>query len=445
MRQQQQKAGSYLYDALNAAANGYTVLPADARTGEPLVAMADASSDPETIRGWWDKYPAAAPASTPPKPKKITATPFVWRDPKDIPQREFLYGTHLIRKYGSAKFAAGGIGKSILVLTEAIALATYRALLGISPAKRCRVWYWNGEDPKEETERRIAAICLHYKIAKADLEGWLFIDSGREQEIIIAQQHPKIGAMIAVPVVEAVTDTMLDNEIDVMIIDPFVSSHRIIENDNPAMDLVAKKWTAIADATKSAIELIHHTKKTGGAEATVEDGRGAVALLAAVRSAQVLNKMTADEAAKAGLESPRGYLKVENGKANLAPPAEGKDWYRIISVALGNGEGGLLQSGDNVGVIENWTWPDYLADVTGGDFDKAAQAIRAGKWRQDAQSKDWVGYPIAKALEIDLDSKAGKSKTKALLRAWLEKNALYVVDGYDQKSNLRKFVEVRDE
>jgi hypothetical protein len=56
------------------------------------------------------------------------------------------------------------------------------------------------------------------------------------------------------------------------------------------MDLAAKKWTAIADKTGAAIELIHHTKKTGGAEATVEDGRGAGALSVAVRSAQVATK-----------------------------------------------------------------------------------------------------------------------------------------------------------
>jgi hypothetical protein len=40
-------------------------------------------------------------------------------------------------------------------------------------SKRLRVWYWNGEDPKEETERRIAAILLHFKIPPEEIEGWL--------------------------------------------------------------------------------------------------------------------------------------------------------------------------------------------------------------------------------------------------------------------------------
>lgn len=124
-------------------------------------------------------------------PRELQATPFVWRDPKMIPPRKFLYGEHLIRKFASAKFAAGGVGKSILALTEAIAMAAGRPLLGIVPRQRCRVWYWNGEDPKEETERRIAAICLHFGIAADDLEGWLFVDSGREQEIVLAVQNAK--------------------------------------------------------------------------------------------------------------------------------------------------------------------------------------------------------------------------------------------------------------
>jgi hypothetical protein len=432
-----------LYDALNGAANGFSVLPADGRTGEPLLEVEKASTDPEVIRAWWDQYPAAQPACMAPKPKALIATPYVWREPASIPRREFVYGQHLIRKFASAKFAAGGVGKSILALTEAIAMATGRPLLGVTPLKRLRVWYWNGEDPRDETERRIAAICLHFGIAAEELEGWLFIDSGRDQEIIIAEQTPKGGAIIAKPLVKSLVDAMLDNEIDVLIIDPFVSSHRVTENDTMAMDLVAKKWTAIADETNAAVELIHHTKKTGGAEATVEDGRGAVAVLNAVRSAQVLNKMTPDEGAKAGVDNHRQYFKVDNGKANLAPPPEGKDWFRIVSVSLGNG-GEIAPDGDNVGVVVKWKWPDPLEGITGMDFDTAADAIRAGHWRESAQAKDWVGRAVAKALHLDLDTKSDKAKVAGLIKIWLGQGSLVVVDDLDEKRMTRKFVRVAD-
>jgi hypothetical protein len=436
---------SPLYNALNAAANGYKVLPADARSGAPLVPIAEASTDPEVIRSWWQTHPAATPAMLPPKPTELKATAFVWRDPKTIPPRKYLYGGHLIRKFASAKFAPGGVGKSILALTEAIAMATGRALLGIAPRQRSHVWYWNGEDPRDETERRIAAICLHFGIKAEELEGWLFIDSGREQEIILAVQNPKTGTTIAKPVVESLIDTMFDNEIDVLIIDPFVSSHRVVENDTMAMEMVAKQWTKIADETDTAIELIHHTRKTGGAEATVEDGRGAVAVLAAVRSAQVLNKMTPDEGTKAGVENHREYFKVENGKANLAPPPEGKDWYRIIPVSLGNGDGALLDNGDSVGVVVRWKWPDPLDGITGADFDRAAAAIRAGRWKESIQAKDWVGWPIAKALGLDLDSKSGKAKVKGLIKIWIGAGSLVVAEEKDDHREIKNFVKVADD
>jgi hypothetical protein len=245
-------------------------------------------------------------------------------------------------------------------------------------------------------------------------------------------------------VVKSLIDTMFDNEIDVLIIDPFVSSHRVTENDTMAMELVAKQWTKIADETDTAIELIHHTRKTGGAEATVEDGRGAVAVLAAVRSAQVLNKMTPDEGAKAGVENHREYFKVENGKANLAPPPEGKVWYQIISVSLGNG-GKIATEGDSVGVVVPWIWPHPLDGISGADFEKAADAIRAGRWKESIQAKDWVGKPIAKALGLDLDSKSDKAKVKGLIQVWLKAGSLVVVEEKDEHRETKKFVKVADD
>ena len=113
------------------------------------------------------------------------------------------------------------------------------------------------------------------------------------------------GAVVAEPVVDALIETIRCNKIDALIIDPFVSSHRVTENDNMAIDAVAKAYARIADTTNCAIEVVHHVKKTYGAEATVEDGRGAVALLAAARSARVLNGMSKDQAARANIEMPR--------------------------------------------------------------------------------------------------------------------------------------------
>lgn len=114
-----------------------------------------------------------------------------------------------------------------------------------------------------------------------------------------------------------------------MIVDPFVAPHRVTENDNPAIELVANAWAEIADTTDSGIELAHHARKTSGAEVTVEDGRGASALLAKARSARTLNGMSEDEATRAGVEGRRSFFRVDAGKANMSQPLDQADWPHI--------------------------------------------------------------------------------------------------------------------
>jgi hypothetical protein len=365
--------------------------------------------------------------------RPITATPFAWTDPALIPRRRRLYGRHYVRKFISETVAPGGYGKSSLEIVESLAISTGRALLGIMPDERANVWYWNGEDPIEEQQRKIISAALHYEIDPTDIEGRLFVDSGRETKIILAEQA-RAGAVVARPIVDAVIATIKANEIGLMIVDPFVASHRVVENDNPAIELVAATWAEIADVTGCAIELVHHARKTGGAEITVDDGRGGSALLAKVRSARTLNGMTADEAARAGVENRRSYFRVENGKANLAPPSDLAEWYRIESVDLGNG--------DSVGVVTRWQWPDAFDGVTVADLRKAQAAIAAGRWRASSQAKDWAGYAVASVLGLDAANKGHRIKIAALLKTWIANGMFVVVEGLDDKREKRDFIEV---
>jgi len=69
----------------------------------------------------------------------------------------------------------------------------------VIPDERVNVWIWNGEDPMEELQRRIIAACIHYEIDPTEIAGRLFVDTGRETKIIIAEQL-KAGAVVARPV-----------------------------------------------------------------------------------------------------------------------------------------------------------------------------------------------------------------------------------------------------
>lgn len=136
----------------------------------------------------------------------------------------------------------------------------------------------------------------------------------------------------------------------------------------------------------------------------------------------------------------RLYFRTINDKANLQPPVEKSDWFKLVSVDLGNGESGL--AGDSVGVVTKWELPDAMAGLPGADFDKVTAAIRAGKWRHHPTSKDWVGNAVAEALDLDIDDEKVKAKIKRWLAGWYAAKSLVVVDGLSDKREARKFVEV---
>lgn len=206
-----------------------------------------------------------------------------------------------------------------------------------------------------------------------------------------------------------------------------------------AIDRVAKAWGKIAEETGCAIELVHHVRKNGGHEVSVENSRGAVALLAAARSARVLNPMSEIEAGKAAVDNRRQYFRADSGKANLAPLAKAQ-WYHIVPVPLGNGSHG--RGGDVVGVVTSWRFPDPLENLSSDALEKVQQAVASGRWRRDIQAKDWVGHAIAEALSLGIDNKVDKARVSELLKAWIGSGALVVVDEKDANHETRKFVKV---
>ncbi|MGO8738794.1 AAA family ATPase [Rhodoblastus sp.] len=382
----------------------------------------------------FDTYVAPGEHASLAQKSRIIAKPFRWIEPATIPPRQWLYGRHYIRGFVSMTVAPGGVGKSSLSIVEFLAMASGKPLLGIEPPTRCRVWLWNGEDPQDEIDRRVMAAALHYGLTPEDLDGYLFTNSGRETEIILATQL-RTGVKIAEPVVNEVISTIQKNRIDLMGIDPFVSSHQVTENDNQAIDRVAKTWGKIAGVTNCAIELVHHSRKSNGNETSIEDARGASALSGAVRSGRTLNVMSEEEAAKAGVEFRRSHVRIDHGaKSNLAKPPDKATWIRLTSVDLGNG--------DEVGVVTSWKWPDPLENVSVHDLRAVQNIIAAGEWRDSVQAKDWAGKAVAQAMKLDATNKRDKARINSLLKIWKASGALTVVEKKDSKRELRDFVEV---
>jgi len=350
-----------------------------------------------------------------PRDKGRLPTPFVWQDPATLPRRPWLYGRHLLRKQVSVTVAPGGVGKSSLSIVEGLAMASERELLGDWTAKGLKVWIYNLEDPRDELQLRITAAMQHHNVHPDEINGRLFIDTGRERELCTAIQTRK-GVQIVKPEIDALAHEIAERCIDVLVVDPFVSSHQAGENDNVAIDLIAKEWARLADRCNCAIELIHHTRKTNGAEATTEDGRGGSALLAAARSGRVLNRITADQKEQAGIATDdlTTYFAVTRDKANLAPVGK-RIWRRMAAVDLANGE--------SVGVADIWEWPDTFDGVTAKDLLSVQHAINGKHPRYSDQSgDDWAGCIVADVL--DMDATADRKRIKRIIETWLKSGAL---------------------
>jgi hypothetical protein len=241
----------------------------------------------------------------PPRPFQPVST---FRDPTMIPPRRWLYGRQYIRGCVSATVADGGIGKTNLAIVEGIAMATGRAILGVPVPDPLRVLYWNGEESLDEIERRVHAVCQHHHIDPArELTDRFFMMSGFDEPIMVAKMHQ--GSLVFDPsFIERIKEMVTRLQIDVLMLDPFVSIHRVPENDNTNIEAIVGQLAAGAHKLQIAIELAHHVRKPSaisGGDSSVADSRGASALVNKSRRARVLNRMTAGQAQTAKVKDHR--------------------------------------------------------------------------------------------------------------------------------------------
>lgn len=140
-----------------------------------------------------------------------------------------------------------------------------------------------------------------------------------------------------------------EHNIVLFIADPFVRTHEVEENANMQIDKVVWCFQRIADRTGCAIGLVHHTSKGYYDPGNADKSRGATSLINASRIAYTLSTMTAEETFKFSIPENRRkwYIRLDNAKANLQPPAEKTSWYEKTGIFLPNGDlVGAIKSAD---------------------------------------------------------------------------------------------------
>lgn len=263
-----------------------------------------------------------------------------------IPARPWIVHKKLCREQVTLLIGAGGMGKGLLTNLWAASVALGRNdLCEMDVREKCNVLIVNNEDPREELERRFAAMAVHHDLPLADLNGRIHYFSGVEKEAKILVRDPKLG--LREPRVLALIERyIIKHRIGVVVFDPFVRFHDANENDNGEMQKASSALTRLAVRTRAAILLVHHTNKppiaSGESYAgNINAGRGASAVAFASRIGYTLFGMSErdGEALQVPAARRHRFARLDDGKANMHEKIVGAEWFERVSVTLeGSGE-----------------------------------------------------------------------------------------------------------
>ncbi len=258
------------------------------------------------------------------------------------PRRDWKIPGLLLSGYISLTVGPGGVAKSMLQLIAAVSVATGRDLLGLGRVRQCNALVINNEDDEDELRRRISAILMQFGIGPSELDGTLFTVSGYENPVHFALYVA--NSVLPSPTANYVKALIEQHEVGALFVDPFISAHTVPENDNNAMDRVVSVFKRLAGESRIAINIAHHTRKTGGDAETIagdaDAGRGASSIKDAARAAVTIARMGQKTANKLGVtDEERGsYIRMDVGKMNFAAHDSKANWFRIESVRIPNGD-----------------------------------------------------------------------------------------------------------
>jgi hypothetical protein len=260
----------------------------------------------------------------------------------NIPPRDWLVANLCLKKYITGLVAPGGTGKSSLALALGISVASNNDILQLGVRQQANVLVINNEDSYDELRRRIAGITTQFGINPISLKDRLFYESGYEKKYMLSEMSDSGQKETAFA--SDLIKYMLEKEIGLLIVDPFVSTHNAPENDNTAMDQVMSIYRKIAAKTGAAITLIHHTRKQqdtkGSSAGNADIARGASALKDAVRVVATLTPMSTVEAKAITFDAQKQsrHFRLDFAKQNFSPACVNAWWFRMESCLIDNGE-----------------------------------------------------------------------------------------------------------
>jgi len=330
-----------------------------------------------------------------------------------IPRRRWLVGSFAIRGHLTVLVAPPGAGKSTLGIALAVAGVTGRGeIVGETVHETIKAWVWNNEDDRNELRRRLAAIMQQWNVAPADLRGKLGLNSGSERPLVIAKAT-KDGAVVRLPDIEAIIERVQAEGIGLLIVDPFVETHEVDENNNAQIKAVAALWREVARRGDCAVVIVHHTGKPPAASpeawaGSLSASRGASSLAGVARIMRTLFAMSQSDADKLGLDADerRLWVRLDEAKANLSLASGSARWFKRVSIIIANGEevGALVPGDPN----ERASQENRSAEIESALFEAIRTAWKAGApLSEQPRAKDrYAPGIVGKALRVAAETVA---------------------------------------
>jgi hypothetical protein len=349
-------------------------------------------------------------------------------DDDAIPPRGWLYANVFCRGFVSSLLGDGGVGKTATRTAQLLSLACGRSLTGEHIFQRCRVLTISLEDNNLELRRRIQAACMHHGVERRELKGWLFAASPTRHagKLLTIDKN---GNLVTAGLAAKIEKVILERQIDIVSLDPFVKSHGVGENDNNAIDAVVQVLSDLAAQYDIAVDIPHHISKGLADPGNANRGRGASAMKDAARLVYTLTPMSTEEAKSFGLDETmrRHLIRMDSGKVNIAPPMTKAKWFRLVNVTLGNGTA-LYPAGDMVQTVETWTPPDMWEGLTRQLLNEILTDIDAGlpdgnRYTDQRNATDRAAWRVI----VKHAPHTTEANARGIIKAWV-KNQLLVSD-----------------
>jgi len=272
-------------------------------------------------------------------------------DLESLKPTDWIIRGRYVPGYLTVTGAPAGVGKSRVVMLEAIAVATGASICGHEVRQQGPVWYIS-EDPLPDMQERFAGVCKANNIDHKKVP--ILLTSLMDLPLRLIQKEGG-KYLIDEKRVQWMEDEIALGGIKLLILDPWKRFSNCEENDNSAADALCAVLQRIASRGKCAVGIVHHTGKAASKGDNIRGQmdaiRGASALAGAARVIWTIDhyRPGPDQGWNVPKDDERLWVRMDPAKCNLAPLRPSATlWYHLTSVRMAH----HVHPEDSVGVAK---------------------------------------------------------------------------------------------